>query len=248
MNKDKQIKFGTGEILSFEKFFKENFSKFYAFTARFIEDSYACEDIVQETFISIWESDGNQYDSLLMLHAFIYRTIRNRALNYLKHHKIKKQYSQNYLKELESEEYMFSSVLNEEAHYVLFEAIRRLTPQCQTVIKLHLDGKKNKEIAEEMGISIITVKSHKLLAYKELRAMLEHSVSFILLICVNSVKKINFNSYHFPSELFTYKAKINGNNSEIHPSGSFDLQTPASGFKPERRGGFERLVEGESAS
>ena len=147
MNKDKQIRFGTGEILSFEKFFKENFSKFYAFTVRFVEDSYICEDLVQETFISVWESGSNQYDSPIMLHAFIYKTIRNKALNYLKHHKIREQYSQKYLKELESEEYMFSSVLDEEAHYVLYEAIRCLTPQCQTVIKLHLGGKKNKEIA-----------------------------------------------------------------------------------------------------
>ena len=132
MNKDKQIRFGTGEILSFEKFFKENFSKFYAFTVRFVEDSYICEDLVQETFISVWESGSNQYDSPIMLHAFIYKTIRNKALNYLKHHKIREQYSQKYLKELESEEYMFSSVLDEEAHYVLYEAIRCLTPQCQT--------------------------------------------------------------------------------------------------------------------
>ena len=137
MNKDKQIRFGTGEILSFEKFFKENFSKFYAFTVRFVEDSYICEDLVQE-------------------------------------------------------EYMFSSVLDEEAHYVLYEAIRCLTPQCQTVIKLHLGGKKNKEIAEEMGISVITVKSHKMMAYKELRKILAHSVSLILLVCVNSVKKNQF--------------------------------------------------------
>ena len=96
------------------------------------------------------------------------------------------------MKELESEEYMFSSVLDEEAHYVLYEAIRCLTPQCQTVIKLHLGGKKNKEIAEEMGISVITVKSHKMMAYRELRKILAHSVSFILLVCVNSVKKNQF--------------------------------------------------------
>ena len=162
MNKDKQIRFGTGEILSFEKFFKENFSKFYAFTVRFVEDSYICEDLVQETFISVWESGSNQYDSPIMLHAFIYKTIRNKALNYLKHHKIREQYSQ------------------------------KLTPQCQTVIKLHLGGKKNKEIAEEMGISVITVKSHKMMAYRELRKILAHSVSFILLVCVNSVKKNQF--------------------------------------------------------
>ena len=188
LNKDKQIRFGTGEILSFEKFFKENFSKFYAFTVRFVEDSYICEDLVQETFISVWESGSNQYDSPIMLHAFIYKTIRNKALNYLKHHKIREQYSQKYLKELESEEYMFSSVLDEEAHYVLYEAIRCLTPQCQTVIKLHLGGKKNKEIAELLNISLRTVEAHMYKALKFLRANLSHLMPVILWIQVFFMK------------------------------------------------------------
>ena len=48
---------------------------------------------------------------------------------------------------------------------------------------------KNKEIAEEMGISVITVKSHKMMAYKELRKILAHSVSFILLVCLKSIGK-----------------------------------------------------------
>lgn len=179
---DKHIKFGDGGILSFEEYFRENFSKFYAFATRFIEDNYACEDMVQETFIAVWESENRYYDSPLMLHAFIYKTIRNKALNYLKHHRIRERYSQKYLQELESQEYMYSSVLNEESHYLLYKAIASLTPQCQQVIKLHLAGKSNKEIAEEMQISIITVKSHKMVAYKELRRMLQHSMSLILQI------------------------------------------------------------------
>lgn len=44
----------------------------------------------------------------------------------------------------------------------------------QAVIKLHLEGKKNKEIAEEMGISETTVKFHKSVAYRELNKSLGH--------------------------------------------------------------------------
>lgn len=186
---EKQIKFGDGDVLSFENFFRENFSKFYAFTTRFIGDNYVCEDIVQETFITIWETDRYHYETLLMLNAFIYKTIRNKALNYLKHHKIRKQYSQKYLQELESQEYMYTSVLNEESHYLLYKAISSLTPQCQQVIKLHLEGKSNKEIAEEMKISVVTVKSHKLVAYKELRNILQHSLSLMLYVSVIFLKK-----------------------------------------------------------
>lgn len=48
-----------------------------------------------------------------------------------------------------------------------------------------------------MGISVITVKSHKMMAYKELRKILAHSVSFILLVCVNSVKKKSILAHTF---------------------------------------------------
>lgn len=168
----KQIKCDNGEVLFFEDFFKEYFSKFYAFAMRFIEDSHACEDIVQDTFISIWEGKG-EYDSILMLHAYVYKTIRNKALNYLKHSRIREQYSQAYLKEVESEKFVMESVLEEETHFVLYEAIRQLTPQCQNVIQLHLEGKSNKEIAEEMQISVVTVKSHKMVAYNKLREILK---------------------------------------------------------------------------
>lgn len=176
----KQIKCNNGEVFVFEEFFKEYFSKFYYFAMRFIEDRHACEDIVQDTFISIWEQREGTYDSVLMFQAYVYKTIRNKALNYLKHSRIKEQYSQAYLKELESEEFIMESVLEEETHFTLYEAIRQLTPQCRQVIKLHLEGKSNKEIAEEMQISIITVKSHKMVAFSRLRKMLKDVATMVL--------------------------------------------------------------------
>ena len=72
--------------------------------------------------------------------------------------------------------------MEEETHFVLYEAIRQLTPQCQQVIKLHLEGKSNKEIAEEMQISIVTVKSHKMVAYNKLREMLKDVATLILFL------------------------------------------------------------------
>lgn len=178
---DGKIEFENGESISFEAFFKEYFSKFHAFANRFVKDSHACEDIVQETFISVWEAKDNRYESELKLQAFIYQTIRNKALNYVKHNQIRVHYSQQYLKELGSEAYMTTSVLEEETHYVLYEAIKRLTPQCQQVIRLHLQEMSNQEIAEEMHISVATVKTHKMAAYKELRDLLKHTMRIVLL-------------------------------------------------------------------
>lgn len=192
VKRSKGIRFKDGQEVSFEDFFKDNFAKFYVFTKRFLTDDLACEDIVQETFIAVWEGQGLRYESLTMLNAFIYRTIRNKCLNYVKHHRVREHYWQVYVKELEKEEYVGSAVLQEEVYTLLYKAIKRLTPQCSAAIRLHLQGKTNEEIAATMRISVVTVKSHKLLAYKELRRILKNYSSLFFLFWIMKIKKNQF--------------------------------------------------------
>lgn len=52
---------------------------------------------------------------------------------------------------------------------ILYDAIDRLPPQSQKIILLNLQGKNNNEVAEELNISVNTVKSLKKSAYMTLR-------------------------------------------------------------------------------
>ncbi len=52
----------------------------------------------------------------------------------------------------------------------------------QAVIKIHFEGQKKKEIAEEMGISETTVKFHKAVAYRELNKSLGHLFLMITML------------------------------------------------------------------
>ena len=88
--------------------------------------------------------------------------------------KIKERYSNEFSRELETSDYLMQAIIDEESRFLIHKAIQSLTPQVQAVIKLHLEGKKNKEIAEEMGISETTVKFHKSVAYRELNKSLGH--------------------------------------------------------------------------
>lgn len=176
------IRFLNGEVLVFKHFFKEHFPKFFAFTSRFIDDSYVREDIVQETFIIVWSRHLKMFDSEVALQAFIYRTLRNKCLDYIRHEKIKERYSSEYSKERETSDYLMQAIIDEESRFLIHKAIKSLTPQVQAVIKLHLEGKRNKEIAEEMGISETTVKFHKSVAYKELNKSLGHLFLMITML------------------------------------------------------------------
>jgi RNA polymerase sigma factor (sigma-70 family) len=72
-----------------------------------------------------------------------------------------------------------------EVYQLLYDAINSLPPNGKQVIELSMDGLKNKEIAKSLNISVNTVKTLKLRAYKFLREKL---------------KKIYFNFFMFKPE------------------------------------------------
>ena len=134
------IRFLNGEVLIFKHFFKEHFPKFFAFTSRFIDDSYVREDIVQETFIIVWSRHLKMFDSEISLQAFIYRTLRNKCLDYIRHEKIKERYSNEFSRELETSDYLMQAIIDEESRVFFAKALQTIKPQLQTVIKIQLEG------------------------------------------------------------------------------------------------------------
>ena len=51
-------------------------------------------------------------------------------------------------------------VMEEEIYRWLFKTIDELPPRCKKIFLLHLEGKKNEEIAAQLKITLLTVKTH----------------------------------------------------------------------------------------
>ena len=62
---------------------------------------------------------------------------------------------------LESEEYLRDNVIEEEVYSMIYKAIDELAPQSKKVILLSLQELSNGEIAEQLGISINSVRTLK---------------------------------------------------------------------------------------
>lgn len=130
------------------------------FAIRRIDQLDAAEDIVQETFITVWENK-KIYNSYQGLKAYLYELVQNKCTNYLKHKQVEDKYV-SYVKTTGEETEGDYNLMQEEIYRELYMvAIRELPEKCQKVFELHLEGKKNDEIAEILGISVLTVKSHK---------------------------------------------------------------------------------------
>ncbi len=168
------------DIKEFSLFFKDFFEPIYGFALKYTDDHDTARDIAQETFIKLYERRAD-FDSQEKARSFAYITAKNKSLDYLKHQKVEKLYTE-YLEPAAEELLFLQEVTYQETIRIVRAAIQQLPPQCRTIILLNLNGKNNAEIADEMAISVNTVKTQKKRAYKILRDILGEHYFLLLLL------------------------------------------------------------------
>lgn len=146
-NQDKNI---------FDSVFTYYYSGLCAFVYQFVQDRDASEDLVQDFFVSFW-TDCPKLDISGSLKSYFFTSVKNRALDYLKHQQVKSQHKDYYLsiQDLTIESFEFAE---SELMELLDEALKKLQPRCRQIFELNrFNGKTNKEIAELLNISQRTV-------------------------------------------------------------------------------------------
>lgn len=143
------------------------------FAERLLADSAAAEDIVGESFVKLWHKK-NDFETHQNLKAFMYITVRNACLNFLKQARreslSKKQHA--YLTG-EKEEFVLNEMIRAEVLKEIMDEVNNLPEQCRKVLKFaYLEGLKNQEIADLLNISIHTVKNQKARAIQLLKIRL----------------------------------------------------------------------------
>lgn len=157
----------TGDQKAFELLFSIFFARLNDFAKKVIKDDMVSQDIVQDTFMKLWEN-RKQIESV-NLEAFLFRSVRNRCLDNIKHLKVINNRMHEITLSTKYEELYRIDFIGDEP-YVLIEkeleqkiekTIRDLPERCQSVFILsRVNGLKNREIAEELHISIKNVERH----------------------------------------------------------------------------------------
>ena len=84
-----------------EKAFRELFEMFYrylvVYAVRYVQETETAEDVVQDVFVALWKSE-KEYNSFHGFRAFLYESVKNGCLNYLKHKKQEQIYADYYLR------------------------------------------------------------------------------------------------------------------------------------------------------
>ena len=168
----------TKQTEAFRELFSEFYNSLVLFAMGFVEQQDVAEDIVQEVFVNVWEGD-KEFNSYVGFRAFLYNAVANRCMDYLKHQVVEDRYAAAVMKE--EHEWDELDMAEEEMYRELHLVVQELPERSRAVFELHLEGKKNEEIAQLLALSVLTVKSYKKNAMQYLRKRLGDA-HFLLLV------------------------------------------------------------------
>ena len=174
-----------GSFTAFEKLYNMYCGKLYNFIMRISKgNDYIAEEIVQQTFIKIWENKKN-IDCEKNFISYMCTIAKNALLNLYQHETIEFLYSENITKS--SVEDLDDSTVEKLDYHFLKKEIIKLSeelPQSRRKIFVlsKIKGYSNKEIANLMKISESTVSTQLSLAVKYMKEILEKHYGKIVVV------------------------------------------------------------------
>ena len=168
----------------FEYLFETQFERLMAFVCSYVGDEEAAKDIVQDAFLTLW-NNRRKLDKSLSVKSYLFAIAQNYALNYLRHRKVVADNEEPLSHYLLQEDEPVEN--REKLLAALDEKLKELPPQQRTILeKCVIQNKKYKEVADELGISVNTVKTHLARALKYLRDNLDEKKMLFLYIAFST--------------------------------------------------------------
>ena len=154
------------EIHNFNTLYTKFYRKSFLFTKSYVHDECIAEDIVSDVLIKLWEILKEK--EIEHIEALLLTTLKNKSLDHLKHEAVKTEA----LRTLEAcnPEDIFST----EVQQIVTATLALLPEQTRRVFEMsRFENKTNKEIAEELQLTVKGVEYHITKALKPLRENLK---------------------------------------------------------------------------
>ncbi|MFD2888556.1 RNA polymerase sigma factor [Chitinophaga cymbidii] len=139
---------------------------------RILRDGHEAEDVVQETFIKLWENNYLKDVNPGAIRSYLYSAVKNNCLT-RKSARESAERKKGHFMEVHGGEVAADQTEIWELRERLNEAIQSLPSQRRwAFVKTYMDDKSYREAGQEMGLTMETVKSHVKVALKNLRISL----------------------------------------------------------------------------
>lgn len=169
----KKIK--DGDIKTFEEVFRQYYTSLYMYAFSIIGKKDASEEIVQELFYVLWK-DRETLNVIRSLKNYLYGAVRNQALQYCEHLSVQDRHRERVLSSRSEirEDTPLEQLEYKELENIVNKTLGKLPDRRLRIFRMHRqEGRKYKEIAELLSISVKTVEAEMTKTYQILRQEIE---------------------------------------------------------------------------
>ncbi len=165
----------------FENIFRYYYKGLCAYAYTFLKDRDASEEVVQAFFTDLWETQVF-LEVEISLKLYLYRSVHNRCINYLKTMAVSQRRFEKYARHtqdeielinMDTESEMYEHFFSDDFESEIQKAIDDLAPQQRHIFILSRFRQKSyTDIADELKISVNSVKTQMSRALRKLRSTL----------------------------------------------------------------------------
>lgn len=180
----------TTNIKYFFSLFERYKEPFTSFANSYLHDLVIAEDIYMDAMTQYWEK-RNDLPADTNIPAYILTIIKNKSLNYLRHLNIRNDAEEDlYNHNLRELNFRISSLdacdpselFTKELQEIINKTLEELPLQTREIfMRSRYENKTNREIAEELGISVKTVEYHVSKALKLFKTRLKDYLPLLIL-------------------------------------------------------------------
>ncbi len=173
-----EIKKGNKEV--FHAVFEHYYPTLIKFAYSYIADKDVCQDMVQEVFVALW--DQRQRLEVRSLKSYLMTAVKNKSLTHLRNLGIKDKHSVHVIEYFLNNE-TSEGVEDSEIALQVKEALKDLPAEMKKIFQLkYVHDLTMNEIAEDLDISVSTVKTQLSRARKKLRNQIAKRTNLLLLL------------------------------------------------------------------
>lgn len=172
----KQLCSGEEEAYCF--FFEQYYSILGTFAIKYVKEQEIAEDIVNDVIFELYSSK-RVFSDIVALKSFLFTSIKNRSLNYLRGRKARDRYLHDPQIANDTDEFFLDSIIEEEIYFLMQKALSELPDKIREIYQLSLSGESNESIAEQLDLTIDSVKAYKKRGKQMLKEKLQHLFTFL---------------------------------------------------------------------
>jgi len=158
----------NGNHEAYRQLFYACYPRLLSYASGFVSDPDEAKDVVQGCFVRLWEN--RERLTVVSLQSLLFTMTRNACINTLKHKVVRGNFEASYLQENTEAERLYNfdfygnadhRLLHDELQRKIDDVLATLPARTQEVFRMSRhEGLKNREIAEQLGISVKVVERH----------------------------------------------------------------------------------------